>query len=289
MATGFIRRVIFLVILSGCASAAPEIKPPPHGLVWSPEAPFKGDKKIEIPAEASGLNHFLKGQLLLAEGNFEDALKEFEAAAQASPSDAFLRFRLATLYLRKGDLKKALVEAETATSLEPKSVENHLLLAGLYSSLGENQKGIGEYVEVLKLDPKNQEALLYLGALYLQLEDYDRATQKLDELIKLDPNSPLGHYYLGRVRAKNKLDEALAQFQRLEGNQADPRETRIKIGLIFYEKGDFERAATEFNLVLAGDPENDRARYYLGATYVELKADEKALAEFAKISEKSDL
>jgi tetratricopeptide (TPR) repeat protein len=42
-------------------------------------------------------------------------------------------------------------------------------------------------------------------------------------------------------------------------------------------------------LVLAGDPENDRARYYLGATYVELKADEKALAEFSKIGENSEL
>ncbi len=142
MTTGFVRSVVFLVIFSGCASAVPELKSPPEGLDWSPEAPFRHDKKTEIPAEANGLSHFLQGQLLLGEGNFEEALKEFEAAVQANPSDGFLRFRLATLYLRKGDLKKALVEAETATSLEPKSVENHLLLAGLYSSLGENQKGL---------------------------------------------------------------------------------------------------------------------------------------------------
>jgi tetratricopeptide (TPR) repeat protein len=95
----------------------------------------------------------------------------------------------------------------------------------------------------------------------------------------------LGELYVGQ----NKLDEALAQFQRLEGNQADPRETRIKIGLIFYEKGDFERAATEFNLVLAGDPEHDRAHYYLGATYVELKSEDKALEEFLRVPEKSEL
>jgi len=34
------------------------------------------------------------------------------------------------------------------------------------------------------------------------------------------------------------------------------------------------------NLVLAGDPDNDRARYYLGATYVELKSEDKALEAF---------
>ncbi len=88
---------------------------------------------------------------------------------------------------------------------------------------------------------------------------------------------------------QNKLDEALRQFETLQGSETDPRETRIKIGLISFEKGDFERAATEFNLVLAGDPENDRARYYLGATYIEMRADDKALEAFERVSEKSEL
>ena len=91
------------------------------------------------------------------------------------------------------------------------------------------------------------------------------------------------------AKDQNKLDEALRQFESLQSSEVDPRETRIKIGLISFEKGDFERAATEFNLVLAGDPENDRARYYLAATYVELKADDKALEAFERVAEKSEL
>src|SRR5688572_29555772 len=101
--------MIFLAILSGCASRAPAIKPPPDGLVWSPEAPFQREKKVEVPAEAKALSHFIKGNLLLGQGEFDEALKEFEAAAEGDPEDSFLRFRLATLYLRRGDLKKALV------------------------------------------------------------------------------------------------------------------------------------------------------------------------------------
>src|SRR3990170_980266 len=233
MPTRFVRRAICLLILSGCASAAPEFRSPPEGFSWSPEARFQREKKAEVPAEASGVSHFLIGHLLLGEGEFEQALKEFEAAAQANPDDAFLRFRLATLYLRKGDLKRALVEAAVAATIEPKNLDNHLLLAGLYLSLGETQKGLREYEEVLKLDPKNQEALLYLGALYLQLDDPSLATARLEDLLKLDPNSALGHYYLGRVRAKSKL--------------------------------------------------------YLGASYTELKSDDRALEEFGRIAEKSDL
>src|SRR6266545_1591283 len=160
-----IRTVVFVAILSGCATAVPELKPVYNELAWIPEPPFRNHQKIEIPAEAQAYSHFLKGQMLLGDGEFEAALKEFDAAAQASPSDAFLRFRLAALYLRKGDLKKALEQAEAAVKLDPKTVDHHLLLAGLYSSLGDNKKGLTEYNEVLTIDPNNQEEILYLGAM----------------------------------------------------------------------------------------------------------------------------
>ena len=140
MLTRFVRGAICLLILAGCASAAPEFRSPSEGFSWSPEARFQREKKAEVPADAGGLSHFLIGHLLLGEGEFDQALKEFEAAAQVNPDDAFLRFRLATLYLRKGDLKRALVEAEAAAASEPKNLDNHLLLAGLYLSLGELRK-----------------------------------------------------------------------------------------------------------------------------------------------------
>src|SRR5918996_364145 len=110
--------VIFIAVLSGCATTNPELKPPSEGIVRAPEAPFRNQPKIEVSADALAYSHFLKAHMLLGEGDFDGALKEFEAAAQAVPTDAFLRFRLATLYLRKGDLKRAVEEAEAATKLD---------------------------------------------------------------------------------------------------------------------------------------------------------------------------
>jgi Flp pilus assembly protein TadD len=45
---------------------------------------------------------------------------------------------------------------------------------------------------------------------------------------------------------------------------------------------------TELNLVLAAQPENDRARYFLGAVYTEAKEDDKAIAELSRIQPGSD-
>ena len=94
MGTRGFRTAFLLVILSGCATAVPDHQLPPDGLIWSPEGPFSKDTKADIPDEARAFNHFLKGQLLLIDGEFEPALKEFEAAAQASPTDGFSAFPL---------------------------------------------------------------------------------------------------------------------------------------------------------------------------------------------------
>ena len=135
MRTRFYGSAIWVLILSGCASSGAVIKAPANGLFGSPEAPFLHQQRVEIPAESKGLSHFMKGHLLLGEGRFDEALQEFESASQANPEDAFLRFRLATLYVRKGDLKRGLVEAEASRRMDPTRLENRLLLAGLYSSL----------------------------------------------------------------------------------------------------------------------------------------------------------
>src|SRR5258708_37264959 len=128
MGTRSLRTAISLLILSGCAAAVPELKPPPEGFAWSPEAPFRNQRKIEISSEAQAFSHFLKGYALLGEGDFDPALKEFEAAVAAAPNDGFLHFRLASPYLRQGEFKKALVEAETAGGLEARSAGRPPLL-----------------------------------------------------------------------------------------------------------------------------------------------------------------
>ena len=58
MGTRSLRTAISLLILSGCAAAVPELKPPPEGLAWSPEAPFRNQRKTEIPSEAASLQSF---------------------------------------------------------------------------------------------------------------------------------------------------------------------------------------------------------------------------------------
>src|SRR4051794_5476298 len=99
--------VVSLALIAACSPKLAKVQEAPKEVVIQPEARFN-EPHVEIPAEAAGLAHFAKGHLLVGEGDFDQALVEFQAAAAGDPANSFLRYRLATLYLRKGDLKKAL-------------------------------------------------------------------------------------------------------------------------------------------------------------------------------------
>src|SRR5215813_11570045 len=93
MDTRFLRRTVLLLILSGCSSAVSDLKPPPDGLVWKPEAPFVRESTVEVPPEARGMYRCRCAQLLLFGRDFDAARKEFDVAVQDYPNDAFLHFR----------------------------------------------------------------------------------------------------------------------------------------------------------------------------------------------------
>ena len=146
------------------------------------------------------------------------------------------------------------------------------------------------YRKALEFNPKSEAVLLDLALVYELESKTEDAIQTYQRLLQVNAAKCLVAPALGRTLCRaEQARRSAASIRALEGSETDPRETRIKIGLISFEKGDFDRAATEFNLVLAGDPENDRARYYLAATYIEMKANDKALESFERVSEKSEL
>ncbi len=98
---------LWLALFSGCTPSVSAPKGTQGETVREQPAPFAGKEKTEVPVTAKAHAHFIQGQLYLTDGNLSGALKEYELAIRADPSNAFLRLRLATLYLRQGQLDSA--------------------------------------------------------------------------------------------------------------------------------------------------------------------------------------
>jgi tetratricopeptide (TPR) repeat protein len=111
--------------------------------------------------------------------------------------------------------------------------------------------------------------LVDLGITYELQGQTDKAVELYRRILAANPENTMVRRRLGGIFVgQRRLDDALEQFRAIEQVADDPDDARSKMGLIYFEKGEFERAATEFNLVLASQPDKRSLpprQVYMGA------------------------
>ena len=134
--------------------------------------PFGGTPAVEIPADAKAMGAFLVAEYASDEGDHEAALKGYEDAVAADPTNSTLRVRLATLYVRDGRLKEALTRSMRRSGTSPIRLtpacwrpESAVRSATMRPPRRTTSRSC-------RTSPQNQEAYLYLGTLYAKRGDY---------------------------------------------------------------------------------------------------------------------
>ena len=205
--------------------------------------------------------------------------------------------------------------------LEPKNQESYLFLGTLYAKQGDYAKAEDTFKQLIALDPTSFLGYYYAGRVMVGAKNYPAADAYYQKALDINPHSQLVLLDLAVLRElQGRPKDAIALYQKIlqtdptndevhkrlavlyggdknvdaavgqqlqhqEQLETNPADTRTKIGLLFFERGDFDRAATEFNLVLGAEPNNYRVHYYLGTVYTELGENDKAIDEFKTIPE----
>src|SRR6266481_5217310 len=73
-------------------------------------------------------------------GDLEEALKEYQTAAELDPEDATPFFNLGNVYTKRREFGKAVQKFEQALKLEPKNAKFHATLAKILSRIGREQE-----------------------------------------------------------------------------------------------------------------------------------------------------
>jgi tetratricopeptide (TPR) repeat protein len=139
------------------------------------------------------------GKLCLNKGWYKEALVNLQNAALQSPTDAAIRYDLASTlkalgkdkesaeqltiarrydaslwverfqkgveYGRQGNPEQAITEFQEVVRLQPDLMEGHLNLAIALASLNRIQDALAEFQQVLRLDPNNAQAANYLKSI----------------------------------------------------------------------------------------------------------------------------
>jgi serine/threonine protein kinase/Tfp pilus assembly protein PilF len=162
---------------------------------------------------AEALKSFNQGQELARQGNYIEAVKQFESATKADPNFALAFSMLAQTYERLGYGKQAEQSAsksvELSANLAP--VEKYLIQA-TNARIGNNyQNALDAYNKLAALMPNDAQIHFDLGELYQIHGDFDKAHEQYAETLQLDPKHiealrNIGNVESDRGNPKGSLD-----------------------------------------------------------------------------------
>jgi len=171
------------------------------------------------------------GDILMQQGNFDDALRAYDAALQIDSSNRGALIRRTQLQFAMGHQDEAMKILQEILVVDPSNFNANMQLATMYEIRGENAEAMTLYKKVLELQPSNSLAANNLAWLMSQTEGAD-----LSEALRL------------AMQAKQSLPD--------DPNIADT------LGYIYYKRGSFPMAIMQFEAALSKQPENRNIVYH---------------------------
>ena len=184
--------------------------------------------------------------------------------------------RKAERAVERGDLKEAERLYKTALAIDPNSPQLYAKLAGVYVALDEIEKAIRAFKKSLALDPENVPNRNYLGYLYEKLGFYSRAAVEFERALEVNPKDLYALVHLGLCyRQLGRLDEAeviLLTAAELDPECKNPDSQNLYnyLGLVYQDKGEYEKAIQAYRKSIQINPEDTWAHNQLGSLFEEL-------------------
>jgi tetratricopeptide (TPR) repeat protein len=174
-------------------------------------------------------SHLFIGKYRLESGQFDEAIAEFNAAAERNPKLDLVHFYLGLAHLKKQQYGDARDEFLKDAAIEPDLALNYDYLGQTYWLMQDDASAEKNYREALKRDSHLVDSRLGLAKIYQKQQKYAAALAEADAAVKFDPARPDAHYVRGqallrldrRQEAKKELDEA-TRIQNERGSQPQP-------------------------------------------------------------------
>jgi len=139
------------------------------------------------------------GKAHLNRGEYEDAVKELEAAAQADPKLPLVHYYLGMTYVGQQDYGRARAEFKKDLALEPDAGFTYEQLGKVEITQQNEEEAAKDFGLAVKLDPSLVESRMGLAKIAERKKDYRAALAQLDEVIRLDENNAPSRYLRGQV------------------------------------------------------------------------------------------
>jgi tetratricopeptide (TPR) repeat protein len=243
--------------------------------------------------------HHLLGNVDEDLGNSLEAVREYQQAAELSPTEATL-FDWGTELLIHHALEPAAEVFTRGNRLFPRSARMLVGLGVTNYALRSYDEAAQRLCEASDLNPEDLNTYLILAKMQSGGNAASEAIGKrLERFVKIQPENALANYYyalsLWNVGKKSGKVEnpALAESLLERAVHLDPElgAAYLQLGIVYADRQDFTKAISAYQRAIEATPDLEEAHYRLGQAYSrtgeKLKAREQ-IQLYEQISRKSD-
>lgn len=181
---------------------------------------------------------FFSARILLAKGNFEEAISRFQSLIRDEPQFAPAHYFQGVAYLKKRQPSQARGALTEAVKFNPAMPEARTSLAELLLAEGSLDLALEHAQAAMQLNPRNIQAAVIAGDAYLRKGDLAKSKRVYEAIAKALPKEAIGPYRLGIVAHVEKNDaKALAYFEEALALKATAIEPVTQIALIKVTQG----------------------------------------------------
>ncbi len=195
--------------------------------------------------------YFALGACYLQLGQAEKAIAAYERWQVLVPDSDAGYAAIAQYYDRQGNQDKAIQYLQKAVESQPDSVQSLALLASLYSKTKRDKEAVPLYRKILTLTGGTPEIKRQLASTLLDSGDFDEAGRLLGELSKDDPQDTAVRIMTGRAQiGAHQLPEAIATLKSIIAADPDNIEAKFYLGTAYEQNGQTEDAAKIFSALV---------------------------------------
>lgn len=175
--------------------------------------------------------HLLMGKAHLNNNEYDQAIAEFEKAAQGDPKLPFLHYSLGLAYMHQQNYQRAAQEFQQDLADDARNAYSYDRLGVIYAMQQNDTAAEKNFEQALKLNPRLPSSQFGLGKLYLRAGKYDESLAALDAAEKLAPTDYNVHAVRGQVLQKSgqreKAHEEFALYTKMMNADREKKEKEL--------------------------------------------------------------
>ncbi len=186
-------------------------------------------------------------------------------------------------------LRDTIAASQAAVQARPESYANWISLGQLYESLvpaplaveGAYESAKNAYTEAAKRNPQSPEPYYFMARLEVEHKDTEAARAFIAQALEKKNDYADAYYLLTQIEiAGNNLDEAIKNAETLTLLQPSNSGVFFQLGLLKYNKADYEGAGVALARALTISPDYANAKYFFGLTLDKVGQHDQAVLVF---------